>query len=106
MLGAPIIGREVRVNSGGGAVGSIGTPCKEISPEVTRVAALNSPVELGMSMAFWLVEFAATAQPDASSCEALSTSTPVPVVARARRQTSSSTLTTETALLAIVTLGR
>src|SRR5436190_1431461 len=106
MLGAPINARGVGLNSGGGAIGSIGFPYKEIWPEVTRVEALNSPVWLRMSMALALVEFAATAHPVASRWEALSTTTPVPVVAKASTHTSSSTPSIATALLAIVTLGR
>ena len=46
MLGAPIKGREVSANSGGGAAGLIGSPMKETSPRVTRVAAVMEPVLL------------------------------------------------------------
>ena len=44
MLVAPIKVRGVGLNSGGGAAGSIGLPCKEIWPVVIRVEAFNSPV--------------------------------------------------------------
>src|SRR6202022_1154117 len=105
MLVAPISTRGVGVNSDGGGGGWSGGPCKEISPGVTRVEALNDPVELRTSMASRLVEFAATAHPVARRWEALSTSIPVPVVDRASTHTSSSTPSTATALLAIVTVG-
>src|SRR5215831_9562858 len=106
MLGAPIIAREVRLNSAGGESGSIGFPWKETSPWVTRVAATTELVLPCRLMAVLLIEFAATEQSGASSREESPTSTSVPLVPRARMQGLFKTSMTATALVLIVRLDR
>src|ERR1700757_72985 len=103
MLGAPIIAGEDSVNSGGGAAGSIGVPCNDISPAVTKVAAATALVLLRSSIAVLLIEFAATEQLGMSSWVEAAISTPVLFVPRARMQGLLSTSITATAVLATVT---
>src|SRR6516164_2702650 len=106
MLGAPIIGREVRVNSDGGAAGSIGFPCKEISPGVTRVAAVIELVLPCRSMAVLPTEFAAAEHSGMSIPERSLIATSLPLVPSARMQGFSSTSITATDLVAILTPER
>ena len=90
MLGAPIIAGEDSVNSGGGAAASIGIPCNDISPAVTKVAAATELVLLRSSIAVLLIEFAATEQFGMLSWAEAAISTSVLFVPSARMQGLSS----------------
>src|SRR5580693_4852106 len=103
MLGAPIIPGEDSMNSGGGAAGSIGIPCNDISPAVTKVAATTELVLLRRSIPVLLIEFAATEQFGMSSWVEAAISTSVLFVPSAKMHGLSSASITATAVLAMVT---
>src|SRR6516165_11300575 len=106
MVGAPIIAGDAKANSGGGAAGSIGFPCKETSPAVTRAAAVIELVVSCSAMALAPIEFATAEQLGRSRCVLDWTSNPVPLPPSASIQGLSNTLTVATALVATLTSVR